>query len=94
MLLDPAHGLDEVDGVAAVLGHAGGHGEDVRVDDDVVRRETGLLREQVITALRDLDAALVVVGLPLLVEAHHHGGGPEATDDLRLSRNPLPLPSG
>ena len=60
---DPAHGLDEVDGVAVVLGHAGGHGEDVRVDDDVVRREAGLLREQVVAAFGDGDAALEGVGL-------------------------------
>ena len=91
VLLDPAHGLDEVDGVAVVLGHAGGHGEDVRVDDDVVRREAGLLREQVVAALGDGDAALEGVGLALLVEAHHHGGGTEATDDPGLPQE-LGLP--
>jgi hypothetical protein len=48
VLLDPTHGLDVVDGVAVVLAHPRGHREDVRVDDDVVRREARLLREQVV----------------------------------------------
>jgi hypothetical protein len=36
---DPAHRLDEVDGVVVVLLDAGGDGEDVRVEDDVFGRE-------------------------------------------------------
>jgi hypothetical protein len=34
--LDLAAGLDEVEGVAAMLIDAGGDGEDVRVEDDVL----------------------------------------------------------
>jgi hypothetical protein len=37
--LDPARGLDEVDGVVVVLLDAGGDGEDVGVEDDVLGRE-------------------------------------------------------
>jgi hypothetical protein len=36
VLLDPARGLDEVDRVVVVLLDAGGDGEDVGVEDDVL----------------------------------------------------------
>ena len=41
--LDPARGLDEVDRVVVVLLDAGGDGEDVGVEDDVLGREADLL---------------------------------------------------
>ena len=40
------------------------HGEDVRVEDDVLGRESDLVDEQIVGALADLLAALEVVGLP------------------------------
>ena len=43
VLLDPARGVDEVDGVVVVLLDAGGDGEDVRVEDDVLGREVDLV---------------------------------------------------
>ena len=39
VFLDPARGVDEVDGVVVVLFDAGGDGKDVRVENDVFRRE-------------------------------------------------------
>jgi hypothetical protein len=38
VLADPAHGLDVVDAVGRVLLQPGGHGEDVRVEHDVLGR--------------------------------------------------------
>ena len=46
VLLDPAGGLDEVEPVVGVLLDAGGHGEDVRVEDDVLGREADLARSR------------------------------------------------
>jgi hypothetical protein len=43
VLLDPARGVDEVDRVVVVFFDAGGDREDVRVEDDVFRREADLL---------------------------------------------------
>jgi hypothetical protein len=58
-LLDQrARGLDEVDGVVVVLLDAGGDGEDVRIEDDVFRREADLFDQQVVGAGADLDLAL------------------------------------
>ncbi len=56
--LDPPGGFDEVEGVAGVLRHAGGDREDVGVEDDVMRGEADLTREDAVGALADVDAAL------------------------------------
>ena len=69
--LDPARGLDEVDRVVVVFLDAGGDGEDVRVEDDVLGRETDLVHQDVVGAPADLDLALVGVGLALFIEGHH-----------------------
>ena len=72
--LDPARGVDEVDGVVVVLLHAGGDGEDVGVEDDVFGREADLVDEDAVGALADADLVFVGGGLALLVEGHHDHG--------------------
>ena len=57
-LLDPPRGLDEGDRVVVVLLHARGHGEDVRVEDDVLGREAHLLGQDPVGAGADLDSPL------------------------------------
>ncbi len=74
VLLDPARGVDEVDGVVVVLLHAGGDGEDVRVEDDVLGRKADLVDQDAVGALADADLVLVGGGLALLVEGHHDHG--------------------
>jgi hypothetical protein len=83
--LDPARGLDEVDRVVVVLLDAGGDGEDVGVEDDVLGREADLVDQDAVGARADLDLALVGVGLALLVEGHHHGGGAVAAHQRGLA---------
>ena len=91
--LDDPRRLDVVDRVVVVLLEAGGDREDVRVEDDVGRIEAGLLGEQLVGALADLDLALDRVGLAGLVERHDDDAGAVALDDPRLLRgSPLPLP--
>ena len=68
--LDPARGVDEVDGVVVVLLHAGGHGEDVGVEDDVFGREADFVDKDAVGALADADVVFVGRGLALLVEGH------------------------
>ncbi len=75
VLLDPAGRLDEVDAVVGVLLDAGGEGEAVGVEDDVLGREADLVDQDPVGALADLLAALEVVGLAVLVEGHHDRGG-------------------
>ena len=74
VLPDPARGLDEIDAVVVVLFEAGGDGEDIRVEDDVLRREIELLDQQVVGAFADLNLALEGISLSDLVERHHHHG--------------------
>ena len=88
-LLEERHGLHEGEAVTVVLLHPGGHGQHVRIEDDVLRGETDLLREQVVRAPQDLHLALHRVRLAGLVERHHHGGGPEAADLPRLREEVL-----
>ena len=70
--LDPARGVDEVDRVVVVLLHAGGNGEDVRIEDDVFGRKADLVDQNPVGALADADLVLVSRGLALFVEGHHH----------------------
>ena len=81
VLPDPARRLDEGDAVAVVLLHAGRDGEDVRIEDDVLRREADAVDQDVVGARGDRRLALERVGLALLVERHHHDGGAVAAHD-------------
>ena len=73
--LDPARGFDEIDAIAVVLFHAGGDGEDVGIEDDVLRREADLVHQNFVGAFADRRLALERVGLALSVERHHHHRG-------------------
>ena len=84
--LDLARRLDERLREVVVLLHAGGDREDVGIEDDVRRVVAGLLDEQPVRALADLDLALDRAGLALLVERHHDDGGAVALDPAGLSR--------
>ena len=75
--------LDEGAREAVVLLDPGRDGEDVRVEDDVLGREAGLLGQQLVGALADRDLALDRVGLALLVEGHHDDAGAVAADRAR-----------
>ena len=90
VVLDPFRRADEVHGVVVVLLDAGGDREDVRVEDDVLRREADLLRQDAIGALADLDLALEAVGLAALVERHHHHRRAVTTDQLGLAHETSP----
>ena len=68
---------------------AGGHREDVGIEDDVFGRETGLFREQVVGPLADRHATFDVGGLPLLVEGHDDDGGAVAADRPRVPQERL-----
>jgi hypothetical protein len=59
---------------------AGGDGEDVGVEDDVLGREAGLLREEFVGARADADLLVARGGLALLVEGHDDGGGAVAAE--------------
>ena len=69
----------------------GRDGENVRVEDEVLRRPA-VGRQQVVGAPADLDLALDGVGLPELVERHHDDAGAVAADrSRRLEERLLPF---
>ncbi len=70
--------------VVVVLFNAGGHGEDVGVEDDVFGREAHFIDQDAVGALADFDLALERVGLAFFVKRHHHGGCAVALDELGL----------
>ena len=83
-LLDQARRVDERLRELGVLLDPRADGEDVRVEDDVLRREAGALGEQPVRAPADLDLALDRLGLTLLVERHDERGRAEAPHPARL----------
>ena len=90
--LDPPGRLDERHGVAGVLLDAGRDREDVRVEDDVLGREPGLLGQQVVGAVGDRDLALDRVGLALLVERHDDDRGAVAAAQPGVLEERRPRP--
>ena len=94
VFLDPARGVDEVDRVVVVLFDARRDSEDVRIEDDVFRREADFVHEEVVRALADLRLAFEGVGLAVFVEGHHDGCGAVAADQRsRGGGTRLRLPS-
>src|SRR5688572_21582727 len=71
-LFDDPRGLDKVDGVAIVLLHARRHGEDVGIEDDVLRRKADLFGQQLKSALANPHLLIDLDRLTSLVERHHN----------------------
>jgi len=63
-------GLDHVEAVTVVFGNTGGHGEDVRVEDDVLGRHLDLVNQNAICPTANLYAAFDRVRLALFVKSH------------------------
>ncbi|MCY1428141.1 hypothetical protein D9M71_440140 [compost metagenome] len=82
VVTDVGAGFDEVHGIVVVFFDASGHGEDVRVEDDVFGGETHVIDQDVVAALADLALARGGVGLADFVEGHHHHGGAIALAQL------------
>ena len=80
VLTNPSGGLNVVEGIGVMLLHAGGYGQYVGVENDVVGVEVELLGEQLVGTLAHLNLALVGVSLPLFIEGHHHYGSSVALD--------------
>ncbi len=84
VFLDPLRRADEVHGVVRVFLHAGADGEDVRVKNNVLRRNTDFLDQQIVGAAADFGAPLKRIRLAAFIKGHHHHGRAVAADQLRL----------
>ncbi len=76
--------VDEGAAIIIVFFDAGGDREDIGIEDDVFGREAHLVDQNVVGPRADFDLALLGVGLPLLVERHHHDGGAIAHYKARI----------
>src|SRR5829696_4545138 len=72
---DLTHRLDKVNAVVVVLLDAGGDGEDIRVEDDVLGGETDLLCEDTVGTFAYADLPLLCAGLASFVEGHYDHRG-------------------
>src|SRR5438034_8946227 len=60
--------------------------ENVWVEDDVARWEIGLFGQQCVSARADVDLALEIIGLALLIERHHNDRCAITPNQSRLSQ--------
>ena len=74
-LPDDFSGLDKVDGIVIVLGHTSGNGQNVHVEDNVLRREVALLGQDFESTLADPYLVFYRRCLALLIEGHHDHSG-------------------
>ena len=79
----------EIQRVVRVLGDTRPHGEDIRVEDDVLGCKPHLLGQQAEGPLADTDTMVVVGGLPVLIKAHHDDRCAQPIDLPRLLQEHL-----
>src|SRR5690606_39223530 len=74
VVANPGHGLDEVHGVVVVFLNTGGHGKDVGIENDVFRRETDLIDQNIVGAGANFVFTRCCICLTLFVKRHHDYG--------------------
>ena len=68
-----------------MLFQAGSDGEDIWVEDYVVRGETGALGQKIVSALTNFDSSIEIVSLTSLIKGHHDDGGTVASNKAGLT---------
>ena len=63
---------------------SGSDGQDVRIENDVLRRKANLFGENPIRARANLQTAVGRIGLALFIECHHDNGSAIMPDFPRL----------
>ena len=86
IVLNPPHGLDEVDAIVGMFLYTRAHGEHVHVEDDVVRAEMQPIHQQVIGPLAYSRFAFIGSSLSVFIESHHHDGRPHELTFMRMSQ--------
>ena len=77
-------GLDEGHGIIVMFLNSGGHRKDVGIKDDVFRRETDPVDQNIIGPRADLDLSIRCFRLARFVKGHHHNRSPIGQASLRL----------
>ncbi len=84
VLLDPPCRIDKIDRVVVVLFESGRDRENIRIENNILRRHPDLFRQQTIGPLTDLDPPCNRVSLPPFIERHDHDRRAVPTDEPRL----------
>jgi len=84
-ILDRARCLDVVDGILIVRFDTSRDREDVRIEDDILRREADACQD-LVGAGADPGPAFESVSLPLIIESHHDCGSPVPADRTCAAR--------
>jgi len=82
-------GFDEVDRIIVMLGYAGRHGENIRVENDVFGRKINFLGQQVIGAFANFKFARRGVCLAVFIKRHHDDSRTIASTQPRLFEKAL-----
>lgn len=91
---DPFCRTDKLQCIIVMLFDTCGNRQDIGVEDDVQRIHPYLLRQQLISPLRDLYPTLIGRCLPLLIKAHHDNSSAETLPRQQHARERrLRLPS-
>ena len=72
VLFDPTGCLDEVDSVVVMFFDAGGYRENIWIKNNIFRRETHLLGQNVVGPLADFGFACKRIGLAFFIKRHHN----------------------
>ena len=87
IFFDPARGFDEIHGVVIVLLDARADGEDVRIENNVLRRKADFVHQNLIGAFADADLVRERRGLALFVKRHDDHGCAVFQNFRACSRN-------
>ncbi len=71
---------DKIHRVVVMRFNTGRNGKNIGIENDVFRRETHLLRQDLVGATADLNLPLTGIGLSHFIKCHHHHGSPVAAD--------------
>ena len=77
-------GTDKVLGIVVVLFNSGRHGENIRVEDDVFRREAHLFGKNGVRPAANFNFTFTGIGLAHFIKGHHHDGSPVAAHLFRM----------
>ena len=71
VFFDPTRGVDKIHRVVVMLFNSCPNGQNIGVKNDVLWRESNFVDENPIRPFANLNAALVIIGLPLFIKCHY-----------------------
>ena len=86
IFFDPARRFKEIDRVIAMFFQAGGNRQNVWIEDNVVCRKVCLCRQKLVSPRSDVDFALGIIRLAVLIECHDDRSRAVSPDQSRVTK--------